>query len=400
MEWYGRQMTSYSKGNVCATFTYDADGLRGSKTVNGAKTTYFYVGDKLYYQHTAKADGTTNYELYFYYDSYDNLSAIKYYLHSGTTVNEYTYYVSTNTSGDVLGLYGGDGILRVAYEYDAWGNVISVTDADENIITNPNSIAHRNPIRYRGYYYDTETGFYYLQSRYYCPKIGRFLNADVFVTTGQGVISYNMFAYCLNNPVMYSDPTGCVPWFIVAAVVAVVAIGAAVVVDCLTGNNVFGASASSTTTVNLENPIIPDPIPITVETGDKTSSTDWSTGDSTKPISVYANAEKENLLFSSSAGIVFNISDFSMKFNLAADNISVSGSVKNNNYISGLSIKGNLTKFKIGIEKFDTEILGDGIENTIYTNVSVSGYLIAFAYAYITTGVTLPSSGYQYAEAY
>ena len=65
-----------------------------------------------------------------------------------------------------------------------------------------------NPIRYRGYYFDAETGFYYLQSRYYDPVIGRFLNADGLTQTGQGVLDQNMFAYCLNNPVMMADPDG------------------------------------------------------------------------------------------------------------------------------------------------------------------------------------------------
>ncbi len=65
-----------------------------------------------------------------------------------------------------------------------------------------------NPLRYRGYYYDRETGFYYLNSRYYDPKIGRFINADSYVSTGQGIVGYNMFAYCGNNPVNASDPMG------------------------------------------------------------------------------------------------------------------------------------------------------------------------------------------------
>ena len=86
------------------------------------------------------------------------------------------------------------------YEYDAWGNVVNVGgNAD---------IANLNPIRYRGYYYDTETGFYYLNSRYYDPEICRFVNADGYVSTGQGLLGNNMFAYCLNNPVSYIDPNG------------------------------------------------------------------------------------------------------------------------------------------------------------------------------------------------
>ena len=69
-------------------------------------------------------------------------------------------------------------------------------------------MAEATPLRYRGYYYDRETGFYYLNSRYYDPKIGRFINADSYVSTGQGIVGYNMFAYCGNNPVNASDPMG------------------------------------------------------------------------------------------------------------------------------------------------------------------------------------------------
>jgi RHS repeat-associated protein len=67
-----------------------------------------------------------------------------------------------------------------------------------------------NPLRYRGYVYDTETGFYYLQSRYYDPQIGRFLNADAYASTGQGLLGNNMFAYCLNNPICRIDIGGAV----------------------------------------------------------------------------------------------------------------------------------------------------------------------------------------------
>ena len=65
-----------------------------------------------------------------------------------------------------------------------------------------------NPLTYRGYVYDHETGLYYLQSRYYDPEIGRFFNADAFASTGQGLLGNNMFAYCGNNPVNCGDPTG------------------------------------------------------------------------------------------------------------------------------------------------------------------------------------------------
>ena len=83
-----------------------------------------------------------------------------------------------------------------------------MTNGDLLEITNPNDIGNLNPIRYRGYYWDSETNLYYLQSRYYDPTTMRFINADGYFSTGQGTNSHNMFAYCENNPVMYSDPTG------------------------------------------------------------------------------------------------------------------------------------------------------------------------------------------------
>jgi len=84
------------------------------------------------------------------------------------------------------------------YSYDAWGSVLSATGSFANV----------NPLRYRGYYFDTETGFYYLQSRYYDPVVKRFLNADSYGSTGQGFLGYNMFAYCGNGPIVHCDFAG------------------------------------------------------------------------------------------------------------------------------------------------------------------------------------------------
>ena len=90
----------------------------------------------------------------------------------------------------------------VEYAYDAWGNVLDISG------TYASTLGQNNPIRYRGYYYDSETGFYYVSSRYYDPEIGRWINADGYVSTGQGVLGNNMFAYCGNNPVNRVDHTG------------------------------------------------------------------------------------------------------------------------------------------------------------------------------------------------
>ena len=109
------------------------------------------------------------------------------------------YYFIRNLQGDVLQVFRESDIVIVAeYSYDSWGNILSATGEK----------AEENPFRYRGYYYDSETGFYYLNSRYYDSEIGRFINADELVSTGQGVLGYNMFSYCINNPINYIDPSG------------------------------------------------------------------------------------------------------------------------------------------------------------------------------------------------
>ena len=117
--------------------------------------------------------------------------------HNGTT-----YYYVTNLQGDVTDILNSSGTAVVSYIYDAWGNIRSTTG------TLSATLGKYNPLRYRGYVYDTETKFYYLQSRYYNPDVGRFLNADVFASTGQGILGNNMFAYCGNNPIVRKDPSG------------------------------------------------------------------------------------------------------------------------------------------------------------------------------------------------
>ena len=126
----------------------------------------------------------------------------------GFNHNGSTYYYVRNLQGDVIQVVDAGGEAVAAYGYDTWGRLMKSEDGRGNTASAPGSIAQLNPIRYRGYYYDTETGFYYLNSRYYDPNICRFINADEYVSTGQGMLENNMFAYCGNDPVNMSDPTG------------------------------------------------------------------------------------------------------------------------------------------------------------------------------------------------
>ena len=115
---------------------------------------------------------------------------------------EKTYYYAHNWRGDVVALYDSTGALFARYDYDAWGNILSVKDANGDPITGATSFAIANPFRYRGYYYDRDSGLYYLQSRYYDPTTGRFINADALAyTTSDNFIGLNLFAYAENNSI-------------------------------------------------------------------------------------------------------------------------------------------------------------------------------------------------------
>ena len=183
----GRRLTTATDGTNSINYTYDADGLRTGKTVNGTEHTYYYAGGKL----LRETYGDT--VLDFFYDASGNAYALKY---NGTL-----YYYITNLQGDVTSIVDAQGAVVASYNYDPYGNLISDEPAE-------NTVGHLNPLRYRGYYYDSESELYYLQSRYYDPELGRFLNTDAFASTGQGVLGYNMFAYCGNNPINNEDPTG------------------------------------------------------------------------------------------------------------------------------------------------------------------------------------------------
>lgn len=133
-----------------------------------------------------KIDKNTGKAVNYEYDSLGHL--IRSHQSNGSSVVQRTEHIYDTTTGSTA----------ASYVYDAWGNVISSSG----------TMASINPIRYRGYYYDTETGLYYLGSRYYDPAVKRFVNADRYASTGQGFVGYNMFAYCLNNPVCYYDSAG------------------------------------------------------------------------------------------------------------------------------------------------------------------------------------------------
>ena len=135
------------------------------------------------------------------------------------------YYYVTNAQGDVVAILNSSGQEVVSYTYDAWGNTVKRSGSKAD------TLGLHNPLRYRGYVYDRETGLYYLQSRYYNPAICRFISADSISYLGADgtPVSYNLFAYCNNNPVMYSDPTGNLPSWVTKFLVGTAVIAGAAI---------------------------------------------------------------------------------------------------------------------------------------------------------------------------
>ena len=207
----GRQLASMKYGAINIGFTYDVDGLRTSKTIPnvGLEHKYYYVGNRLQYETLGGSSA-----LWYFYDADGNPSGIRYKDNSGT-VND--YYFVCNWRGDVIQIYNSSGVLVGSYTYDAWGKVTeNATSADTQNIT------ETNPIRYRGYYYDTETRLYYVSSRYYDPAVKRFLNSDdelLSATSPETLTDKNYFAYCDNNPVSRTDGEGTIWHIVVGAVI-------------------------------------------------------------------------------------------------------------------------------------------------------------------------------------
>ena len=186
----GRQLASATVDGKQVSYTYDMAGVRSSKQVGDTTYTYTTLSGKVMRQ----TWGDNN-ALEFVYDDGNQPFAVI-YKHGQTT--ELYYYV-LNAQGDVSAILDSGGKIAASYDYDAWGNCTVYNSSDA-------AIGDLNPLRYRGYYYDAETGFYYLQSRYYDFANYRFINADGQFT--DGFIGSNLFAYCENNPIRYSDPTG------------------------------------------------------------------------------------------------------------------------------------------------------------------------------------------------
>lgn len=181
MKWHqGRLLSEFKKQNNLTNYTYNSKGYRVSKCVNGITTNYLLEDNKII------AEETLGKVIWYSYDNLDKPI--------GFECDGHKYYYHKNIKNDIIKICDESGNEIVEYVYDDWGKVTNIIGDKD--------LGNRNCFRYRSYYYDEESGFYYLQSRYYDSEIGRFINAD------ENMASYNAYAYCSNNPINYVDYEG------------------------------------------------------------------------------------------------------------------------------------------------------------------------------------------------
>lgn len=269
LEWsYGRLLSKYDNK---IQFVYNLNGIRTAK-ISDFTTRFFLNGNKIIEQVDSKnsikfyygAEGLTGFHL----TSKDN---------KNDDIIDSDFFYKKNAQNDIIGIYNSEGKEIAKYYYDAWGNqkikYLVETDSntieyidigedfDYNDISNINRfIAYKNPFRYRSYYWDYETGLYYLNSRYYDPELGRFINADSISILSQSQVDLNglnLYAYCFNNPVNDYDELGFWSWkrllkaiIVIVVTVAVVAVTVATVgTTSILGGAVVAAVISSSAQV-------------------------------------------------------------------------------------------------------------------------------------------------------
>ncbi len=210
LTWEGRNLKSYEKGSKKLQFEYDENGMRYRTTVtNSGSTSYYdYVWDSDKLVSMVYTSGNTSQTAKYLYGSSDEVIGIV-ITDSNNSIS--TYYYLRNAQGDITGIVNSSGKKIISYTYDVFGNCTETYHStNTNETTNYLKVNALNPFGYRGYCYDVDMGLYYLQSRYYDPNTGRFINADDtnYLNATGTVLGCNLFVYCENDPVNNIDPEG------------------------------------------------------------------------------------------------------------------------------------------------------------------------------------------------
>ena len=239
LEWQGRQLQSFQAfseydgtnmdDDYAVYFKYNSDGIRTEKITDAGNHEYILNGSQI----IGEWIGNRSKLIVYLYDENGTPIGMKIRTNTQAEGEFDEYFFEKNLQGDIVAVYNMDGEKIGSYTYDAWGN-FTITLASTNTAAENDIVNTYNPFRYRGYYYDVETGLYYLQSRYYNPAWGRFISADavdVLVATPAGLTDKNLFAYCDNNPVMRVDLGGDFWHIVIGAVVGALISGVVTVVS-------------------------------------------------------------------------------------------------------------------------------------------------------------------------
>ena len=358
MTWtHGRQLASLKKnlsGGVVNTvsYSYNSDGVRIGKVVNGVAVEYVLNGTQIL------AEKNGDHIIRYVYDAQG--------LPVGMILDGVTYLYEKNIFGDVVGIYNTSGTKVVTYKYTAWGVVI-----DSYCESGYEDVRRLNPFRYRGYYFDTETDFYYLQSRYYDPRTGRFINADGYVNANGDLQGFNMYAYCSNNPIMYVDPTGegllwwLWLWFNKAGT------------DSGIGANVT-ATKDDNTTMDL--------IFIQLTNGTKQSKSRTIIGRTSGDITLTGELEVEN----GEPSISIEGSVYGMAAKASSEGLSVSMAAENDNQSISLELaRSHFGDFSL---EFSRTAELNGVSVTSYQTITINGKRVATVLLFVLGVIACPGA--------
>ena len=354
--------------NISADYEYDDEGIRIKKIINNVPIDYYSINNNIIYE---DRNGTI---IYYLYDA-EGLIGFQY--------NNQRYYYVKNMQDDIIGIIDESGNRVTTYYYDSWGNILGMKDSNNNDIlpSNTSHIANINPFRYRSYYYDQETGLYYLNHRYYSPKLGRFISPDMIIGSNKDIFSNNLYCYVSNNPINNIDSNGC-GLLNLTNLLLVKALAVVVTSKIISTAKKFIDSTLGKKLVNVSrSDSVDNSPPIKINNGYSTSTTSTSTvtkiGGGNKNAIINVTKEYNN----------FDLEQTSIESNLSFVNFGVGFSDNKVVATESFTIGNKSAKISLGMNNsyqfsFKLEYeheLSDNVYENISSEEEFSNYLTAFA---------------------